>query len=249
MSLQACAEVVAKADPDRFRAVMTVPLTARERLLPLYAFNVEVARAPWVTEEPLIAEMRLQWWRDVLEEIAVDGPVRRHEVVDALSPVVRDRQVPMDALMCVIDARRWDIEREPFAELDAMKRYCADTGGGLMWAAAKALGSPDEAHARAIGQISGLANLLLAWAQLSRMGRQILEDPPEAAITDMARQAIDDLSSLRSRGDRALRYATRAAWRMGPVLRQAAIDPAAVVEDMYRPDFRARTDVGRVSVK
>ena len=51
---------------------MAAPLAARQILFPLYAFNVEVARAPWVASEPMIGEMRLQWWRDVLEEIGAD---------------------------------------------------------------------------------------------------------------------------------------------------------------------------------
>jgi hypothetical protein len=68
MSLQACAEMVARGDPDRFRAAMAAPLAARQMLFPLYAFNIEVSRAPWVTAEPIIAEMRLQFWRDVIEE-------------------------------------------------------------------------------------------------------------------------------------------------------------------------------------
>ncbi len=67
MSLAACAALVERGDPDRFLAVMAAPAWARARLFPLYAFNLEVARAPWVTEEPMIAEMRLQWWRDVVE--------------------------------------------------------------------------------------------------------------------------------------------------------------------------------------
>ena len=54
---------------------MAAPVEARRVLFPLYAFNVEVARAPWVTSEPMIGEMRLQWWRDALEEIA-RGPDR-----------------------------------------------------------------------------------------------------------------------------------------------------------------------------
>ena len=66
MTLAACAAMVARGDPDRFLAVMAAPVTVRARLLPLYAFNLEVARAPWVTDEALIAEMRLQWWRDVV---------------------------------------------------------------------------------------------------------------------------------------------------------------------------------------
>ena len=39
-------------------------------LFALFAFNLEVARAPWVTQQPMIAEMRLQWWCDALDEIA-----------------------------------------------------------------------------------------------------------------------------------------------------------------------------------
>ncbi len=42
MTIQACAELVARGDPLRFRATMAAPLAAREALLPLYAFNLEV---------------------------------------------------------------------------------------------------------------------------------------------------------------------------------------------------------------
>ena len=63
-ALNACAEIVQRGDPDRLRAVLAAPLEARAVLLPIYAFNVEGARAPWVTEEPMIAEMRLAWWRE-----------------------------------------------------------------------------------------------------------------------------------------------------------------------------------------
>ena len=57
--LMACAELVQRADPDRFMAAMAAPVAARRVLFPLYALNVEIARAPWVTQEAMIAEMRL----------------------------------------------------------------------------------------------------------------------------------------------------------------------------------------------
>ena len=72
----ACAGIVERGDPWRFRTLMAAPLEARAILFPVYAFNVEVSRAPWVTQEPMIAEMRLQWWRDALEEIASGAAVR-----------------------------------------------------------------------------------------------------------------------------------------------------------------------------
>jgi 15-cis-phytoene synthase len=88
MSLAACADLVSRADPDRFIAALAAPPEARPILIPLYAFNVEVSRAPWVTDEPMIAEMRLQWWRDALEEIGAGRPPRAHEVVTELAGIL-----------------------------------------------------------------------------------------------------------------------------------------------------------------
>ena len=112
MSLDACARLVEQGDPDRFAATMAAPLAARARLLPLYAFNLEVARAPWVASEPMIAEMRLQWWRDVL-----DDPARRaHEVAGPLHDLIREAALPVDVLDRMAAARRWDVWREPFED-------------------------------------------------------------------------------------------------------------------------------------
>ena len=81
----ACAKLVERGDPLRFRAVMASPAALRPALFTLFAFNVEVARAPWITKEAMIAEMRLQWWHDALGEIANGDLVRRHEVVTSLA--------------------------------------------------------------------------------------------------------------------------------------------------------------------
>ena len=81
----ACADTGAPGRPGPVPRVMAAPVPARARLFPVYAFNIEVAR-PWVTSEPMIAEMRLQWWREVLDEIRGGGSVRRHEVATPLAP-------------------------------------------------------------------------------------------------------------------------------------------------------------------
>lgn len=69
MSAEACAALVERGDPDRWRSAMTAPAPRRAGLMALYAFNLEVARAPWVASEPLMVEIRLQWWLDALAEI------------------------------------------------------------------------------------------------------------------------------------------------------------------------------------
>jgi 15-cis-phytoene synthase len=230
MTLAACAEIVAKGDPDRFRAVMSVPLPARECLLPLFAFNVEVARAPWVTEEPLIAEMRLQWWRDALDEIAAGGAVRRHDVVDPLTKLIQSAGVPVDVLHAMIDARRWDIAKQPFDDQAAFDAHINATSGGLVWATATALGAPDtlEPACRDAGFAIGVANWLLAIPALEQAGRFPLPDGRAEAVQAVAGRALDRLRTARRSDFGAATPALRAGWQARAVLKRAQRNPALV---------------------
>ena len=120
MSLQTSADLVARADPDRFAAAMAAPVPSRRILFPLYAFNIEVARAPWAATEPMIAEMRLQWWRDALEEIGARQTVRGHDVTRALGDILdEDGVLALDRL---VQARRWDKAKDRIESLEDMFR-------------------------------------------------------------------------------------------------------------------------------
>lgn len=196
MSVSACAELVRRGDPDRFLAVMAAPVEARAQLFPLYAFNLEVARAPWVTQEVLIAEMRLQWWRDVVEN-AQSGAARAHEVAGPLHDLIRDFGLPVAVLDRLIAARRWDIHREPHDGAAALSDYLEDTGAGLMWLAARALGAPDTAEGavRAYGWALAAAMYIRALPELTARGRQPL--PEGVRPQDLARQAMERLAKAR----------------------------------------------------
>ncbi|MBT8474905.1 MAG: squalene/phytoene synthase family protein, partial [Alphaproteobacteria bacterium] len=189
MTLQACADLVQRGDPDRFAATMAAPPEARRVLFPLYAFNLEVARAPWVTEEPMIAEMRLQWWRDALEEIAEGKQVRKHEVTvplaDAISPDIARH---LDRL---VQTRRWDIYKEAFEDENHFDEYLTRTGGLLMWSAASALGvdaSPErEKSITVFGKACAFVRFLQAVPALEARGRIPLVDGRAEAIAEKAR--------------------------------------------------------------
>nr|WP_255599323.1 squalene/phytoene synthase family protein [Hasllibacter sp. MH4015] len=178
--------MVARGDPRRFRAAMAGPLKAREVLLPLYAFNIEVSRAPWLTEEPMIAEMRLQWWRDALEEVS-DGRGRRHEVVDALGFLDRESAGLLDQLVA---ARRWDIYKDPFEDAGHFTDYLTQTSAHLMEAGLRALGGTPDAGTRAIGFGAGLARFLLAIPDLEARGRVPLVDGRAETVAGLAQTAL-----------------------------------------------------------
>lgn len=232
MSLQACAEIVARGDPDRFAAAMAAPVEARRVLLPLYAFNVEVARAPWVTEEPMIGEMRLQWWRDVLDEIKLGQPPRKHEVTEPLAAVLDAPGAEM--LDKVVAARRWDLYKDPFEDAAHFDDYIG-AGGILLWAAARALGAEPQAAAKltALGRGAALARYLQAVPALVARGRIPLLDGRADAVQALARGALEDLpsrASMRSSVAGLARAATLEAWQAAPILRQVVREPRRVAE-------------------
>lgn len=153
---------------------MAAPVPLRRMLLPLYAFNLEVARAPWVTKEPLIAQMRLQWWSDALEEIAAGKTPRRHEVVTPLAEVL-DMRGARD-LETLVAARQADVEGLTIGQLSDLTRYIDGTLGTLLWTAARLAGMEDESAARDAGLAHGLAAWLTAAPDLTGRGRTTL--PP-----------------------------------------------------------------------
>ncbi len=196
MSLHACAQIVEKADPDRFRATMAAPVSARAILFPLYAFNVEVSRAPWVTEEPMIAEMRLQWWRDALEEIEKGDPVRKHEVVDALAGVL-----DADGARCLdrlVAARRWDIYKDAFEDQAHFDDYIGATSGHLIWTAARLLGQAEERVCRDFAYGVGVANLFRAIPELEARGRKPLLDGTPSGVKALAQAALRRVETARA---------------------------------------------------
>nr|WP_323776515.1 squalene/phytoene synthase family protein [Amylibacter sp.] len=234
--IASCAETVHAGDPMRFLSAMTATGADRDALMVLYAFNVEVSRAPWVTSEPMIAEMRLQWWLDAVEEIYTGATVRRHQVVTPLADLIARKQLPRALFDGAINARQWDIYKEPHADEAALWAYLAATGGGVMALGFQALtDAGDTAHldaAQAYGTACAGAALLEAVPALETAERYPLVDGTGAGVQALAQAALDRLDRARlqlKRAPRPARAALRAGWLARGVLRQAVAEPQLVV--------------------
>ncbi|MBO6868337.1 MAG: squalene/phytoene synthase family protein [Thalassococcus sp.] len=229
--LNACAALVQKGDPDRFRYAMAAAVSARAVLFPIYAFNVEVARAPWLTKEPMIAEMRLQWWRDALGEIADRGIVRRHEVVTPLAQVLTPALA--NDLDRLVAARRWDIYRDPFEDAAHFTQYLEETAGHLTYAAACALGNAPRDVAIDAGYAMGLASYFAAIPELENQGRKPLVDGRPEAIWALAADGLARLKRARAQSSAVsanARPAFLGARKAEKVLKQVVKTPALVAE-------------------
>ena len=243
----ACAEIVRKGDPDRFLATMAARPEARDILFPLYAFNVEVARAPWVSQEAMIGEMRLQWWRDVLEDIREGRSLRRHDVVSPLAEWLDPEGA--EILDGLVAARRWDLYRDPFESAADFREHIETTSGGLIWVAARALGQAEEAVIRDFGYAIGVANWLRAIPDLEARGCYPLVDGRPEAVVALAEEALGRLEAARARRrdvSRAAGAALLSGWQAEGVLRRAIAAPGRVaVGDLDGSEFARKAGLMR----
>jgi phytoene synthase len=148
---------VRRVDPDRwFASRFITDKGARARVIALYAFDHELARASAVTTNDLAAEIRLTWWREALAEIYAGGDLRRHPVAEALAAAVRAADLPREPFEAMIEARIQSLGRGRFEMKDAFA-WAEGAQGGLARLAARSLDPAcDGAHAAPAGTVWGL---------------------------------------------------------------------------------------------
>ncbi|MEI4470294.1 squalene/phytoene synthase family protein [Frigidibacter sp. MR17.24] len=226
--VEACRRLVTEGDPARAHATHAAPAAAQAVLWPLYAFNLEIARAPFVSAEPMVAEMRLQWWIDTVERAAAGAVPPHHEVAGPLAAMIAARGLDVAPLVAAAEARKRDAWNEPFNDSEALLSHIDATSGGVMAAAVAALGG-DPAQGAAVGRALGAANWLTALAELTARGREVLPAHPEAAA-DLARAGLAALDRARAmpRLPGAAQPALWPAAGAGAVLRQALREPARI---------------------
>jgi phytoene synthase len=209
-------------DRDRYQTALFAPAARRDALFTLYAFNYEIARVRESVREPMMGLMRLQWWRDALDEIYAGQSPRRHETVEPLAAAIAAHRLSQAHFTALIDARARDMEETPPESLAALEAYAAGSSSRLLLLALEILGVDDaaaQAAAGAVGTAYALSGLLVAAPFHARLRRLYL---PQALI---AHHGVDLERSLFSwKTSPALaavvrEIATRAGWHLGEARR------------------------------
>jgi phytoene synthase len=156
-----CAELVHNSDRDRFIATLFAPVQRRAGLHALYAFNLEVARVRDIAREAMPGEIRLQWWREVLQRQR-EGEASASPTAVALLSTIEAYRLPVNALLTLIEARRFDLYSEPMVTIAQLEDYAIKTSSALFEMAAQILGADAAAAARPAGIAYALTGLLLA---------------------------------------------------------------------------------------
>lgn len=192
--LSACGAIARRHDPDRFLCALFAPPEKREALFTLIAFNHELARAREVASNPLLALIRLTWWREAVEQAAEGAAPRQHEVAAPLHAAIRAGALDAPSLIAMAEAREMEAEEEGIASEAALHAYLRGTAGGFAVAAGRLLRAPVALlpALQQAGLLYGLAGLLRAVPALAAQGRCLLPVDlvgPESVIEDPARAA------------------------------------------------------------
>jgi 15-cis-phytoene synthase len=160
-----CAELVRKADRDRFIASLFAPAQHRGALHALYAFNAEVTRVRDVAHAALPGEIRLQWWSEVINGERRDEALANPVAAALLATIGRYRLSP-DGLIDLIEAHRFDLYDDPMARVVDLEAYVRRTSSALFSCAAQILVDTDaQAVCLPAGIAYGLTGVLRAFPQ------------------------------------------------------------------------------------
>ena len=155
---------IRQADPDRFLASLYAPQEKRDALLSLYAFNVEISSVRERVSQPLPGEMRLQWWRELLEEGSQEK-TGGSPVAAQLLDTTRQHALPIQPFLNMLDARIFDLYDDPMPSRNDLEGYCGETASALIQLSALVLNADAAAGS---GEMAGHAGCAQAIAGLLR---------------------------------------------------------------------------------
>lgn len=233
--LSPAAALVREHDRDRFQTVLFAPAADREALFALYAFNYEIARVREIVREPMLGQIRLQWWREAIDAAYDGGPPRRHAVVEALSVTIRSRQLSRGHFDRLVDARESDLSGDvPPPTVATLEAYAEASSAPLIMLALEVLGAATPAAqeaARDIGIAYALTGFIRALPYGEHQGQRRL---PAGASVQAAVEAIAEAAAAHLDAARARRHDVPA--RALPALLPARI-AAASLRRLQRSGF------------
>lgn len=150
-------EEIRKYDYYRYLCCLLAPDYVRGNIITIYAFNNEIAKIAHIITEPMAGHIRLQWWRDAIEEIYDGKPVRHnHEVVHALYEMISEFDIDKSLFDSLIDAREADIEFTTPPNIESLANYSVATSSNLFNLLFAILGLNSE-HAKEAAYYGGIS--------------------------------------------------------------------------------------------
>ncbi len=246
-------------EPERYLAATLSPEPVRGALIALAAFAADLRRIPNVVKEPMMGELRLQWWRDTIAAFDTaetpDLQPTGHPIADALAAAVRAHKLPTVLLIAMTEARAFDLYSDPMPDDATFAGYLTKTEAIPFSLAQTILGgsqmpSLSDLAARSYGHVRVLADLPMTLSKgriplpLSLLKQHAVD--PEALLAGHTSPALRDLLQQACREIATAHNALRVALRTAPKADRLAMLPVATVSPYARAILDPSRDCARM---
>lgn len=198
--LDYCRTLLVADDEDLALSLNYARAVDQRRLAALFALQIEIRRIPRAVSEPPLGEIRLQWWREALDEIMAGKTPRAHPVVLALAHSNAVSASMRAGAERLIDGRARLLYETSFSSVEDFEGFVRDAEAPL---AAMAFGDDaalDAAMLEELGAAYALARFApadgSALATEAAARARAIFDPHKAALNRLSAEAAGRVAFL-----------------------------------------------------
>lgn len=138
-------------------AITLMPASVQKCTYVLYSFFAELDGLAAQVSEPMLGEIRCQWWRDVITQKQAQSPL-----AEALLEAIALHNWPEQSLLDLIDAKIFDLYADPMQNTASFEAYAGHTYSTLIQLTATAI---DPLAAKQFPNVSGHLGVAFAVAK------------------------------------------------------------------------------------
>ena len=169
---QYCQDKAAKSGSSFYYSFRFLPHRQRLAITALYAFCREVDDIVDECEDPGVARVKLNWWRDELNNLFAGNP--RHPVSQALSDALEHYALPQEHFLEIVDGMEMDLDQFSYSSFKDLSLYCYRVASVVGLMAAEIFGYRNRQtlkYAHNLGMAFQLTNIIRDVAEDSVRGR------------------------------------------------------------------------------
>ncbi|MBK67487.1 MAG: hypothetical protein CMP22_05075 [Rickettsiales bacterium] len=168
-------ERLKRYDADRFFLTAFVKNKVQEKLLALYCFNYELSKIFETVSEPMVGQIRFQWWWDFIEAL-YDEEKRQNKAYSEhpLFELMLDisKKTSKEEMQNLIEGHEFSLEPQPPKDTDELKQILDRRSGTLFLIASKVEEIDlDKVLALRIGRLWGLVGIIRSVPYHAKQGK------------------------------------------------------------------------------